>query len=192
MEIVLALDAYDDLFSDFDIRGYGERALSKDFLDELRLRLRRARTKSGLEIVFLVPAELRSDGEEGLIIERLRSFYADRREHYHREDGRAKRRSAAFVAIGIALSVAANFAVGYLGLLPLFSDFVLIPSWFFVWSGFDSMIKGREEMGRKKKYYAALSESRTSFRSLESFRAAGRRRPVSAGRSQAPADLGRA
>jgi len=68
------------LFSDFDIRGYGERALSKDFLDELHVRLRRSRIKSGLDIVFLIPSERRDETDEALIIERIRGFFADRRE----------------------------------------------------------------------------------------------------------------
>jgi hypothetical protein len=181
VEIAIALDTYDDLFSDFDIRGYSERALSKDFLDELRVQLRRSGIKSGLDIVFLLPSERRDETDEALIIERIRAFYADRREHYRREDGKSKRRSLAFIAIGLALSVAANFIVGRLGFFPLFNDFILIPSWFFVWSGFEALIKNRDEIGRKKKYYAALYESRTSFRAIESYRREARQ-----GRASAP------
>jgi hypothetical protein len=169
MEIAIALDTYDDLFSDFDIRGYGERALSRDFLDELRVRLRRFGTKPGFDILFLVPAERRNEADEKLIIERIRLFYADRREHYRREDERVKRRALSFVAIGLALSVAANFVAGRFDSLPLFNDFILIPSWFFVWSGFEALIKNREEIGKKRKYYHALSESRTSFRAIEGY-----------------------
>jgi hypothetical protein len=170
MEIAIALDTYDDLFSDFDIRGYGERALSKDFLDELHVRLRRSRIKTGLDIVFLIPAELRNEADEALIIERIRGFFSDRREHYRREDGKSKRRAFAFIAIGLALSIAANVIVERFDSLPLFGDFILIPSWFFVWSGFEALIKNRDELGRKKKYYAVLYESRTSFRAIESYR----------------------
>jgi hypothetical protein len=39
MEIIIALDSYDDLFSDFDIRGFDQRPFSRDFLDELNLRM---------------------------------------------------------------------------------------------------------------------------------------------------------
>ena len=35
----IALDDYDDIFSDFDISPYNQRALSKDFLDELKTRV---------------------------------------------------------------------------------------------------------------------------------------------------------
>jgi hypothetical protein len=173
MEIAIALDTYDDLFSDFDIRGYGVRALSKDFLDELRVRLRRSWTKPDLNIVLLIPASGRNADDEALIVSRIRAFFVERRESYLREDKRAKFRSLLFVAIGLALSVAGNVFVERIATLPLFNDFLLIPSWFFVWSGFELFNKNREEIGRKKKYYAALSDSRTTFRDIESYR--GRR-----------------
>jgi hypothetical protein len=167
MEIAIALDTYDDLFSDFDIRGYGERALSKDFLDELRVRLRRSWEKPELSIAFLIPSGIRVAEDEALIVERIRKFFAERRAHYLREDKRAKLKSLLFVAIGLGLSIVANVIVERFSFLPLFNDFLLIPSWFFVWSGFDFLIK-REELGRKKRYYAALSASATVFRDIES------------------------
>jgi hypothetical protein len=163
MEIAIALDAYDDLFSDFDIRDYGERALSKDFLDELRLRLRRAWEKGDLSIVLLIPAAKRMGEYETLIVERIGKFYLERRDHYRREDKKAKLRSLFFISIGLALSIAANVIVERFSFLPLLKDFLLIPSWFFVWSGFDFLIKG-EDIRRKKRYYTSLSASRTVFR----------------------------
>ncbi len=163
MEIAIALDTYDDLFSDFDIRDYGERALSKDFLDELRLRLRRAWEKGDLSIVLLIPAAKRMGECEALIVERIGKFYLERRDHYRREDKRAKLKALCFIAVGLALSIAANVIVERFSFLPLFKDFLLIPAWFFVWSGFDFLIKG-EDIRRKKRYYAALSASRTVFR----------------------------
>ncbi|HUX38775.1 MAG TPA: hypothetical protein VMV44_12815 [Rectinemataceae bacterium] len=169
MEIIIALDSYDDLFSDFDIRDYGERALSWDLLDELHVRLRRTRKLSELEIVFILPSALRRADHELLIVERMRSFFDERRDNYFREDRKAKRLSLLYLAIGLVLSIGANLVVERFSFLPLFGDFVLIPSWFFVWSGFDLLITNRKEISRKRKYYEALSTSRTRFRNLEDF-----------------------
>lgn len=169
MEILIALETYDDLFSDFDIRGYRERAISRDFLDELRIRLRRLGTMVGFDLVFLMPAEGRNAEDEALIIERLHTFFEERQAHYRREDRRRRLSSLLFVSIGLALSCAANFFVQRINSFPLFKDFLLIPAWFFVWSGLELFLKSREEIGRKKKYYSALSESRTAFKSRERF-----------------------
>ena len=36
-EVGLRLEKYDDIFSDFDVRPYSARALSVDFLEEIKL-----------------------------------------------------------------------------------------------------------------------------------------------------------
>jgi hypothetical protein len=169
MEIAIALDSYDDIFSDFDIRSYRERAISKDFLDELRVRLRRLGTKSSVDIVLLVPARDRSVSDEELIAARARSFFDERREHYLREDARSKLGSVVFVSVGLVLSLAASYFAGRLAFLPLFKDFLLIPAWFFVWSGLERFVKDREEIGRKKKYYLSLCGSRIVFGDREAY-----------------------
>ncbi|HRY53499.1 MAG TPA: hypothetical protein P5133_12360 [Spirochaetia bacterium] len=169
MEIAIAIDSYDDLFSDFDIRSYGERAISRDLLDELRLRLRKAGPGSASDLVFLVPREARKEGDEELIVERLRRFFEERRAHYLREDRRNARLAALFVAIGLALSPAASLAAARLGARPLLTDFLLIPAWFFVWNGLELFLKGRGEYRRKRAYYESLAASRTSFRDIEGY-----------------------
>lgn len=166
MEIAIALDTYDDLFSDFDVRGYAERALSKDFLDELYIRLRRHWNQPDLDIVFLISAAGREVEDEKLIIERLSQFRIERRDHNLTEGKKARLKALLFVAIGLALSVAANVVVERFDFIPLSKDFLLIPSWFFVWSGFDLFIK-RGEFGQKKRYYAALSRARIAFRGID-------------------------
>jgi hypothetical protein len=173
MEIAISLDTYDDLFSDFDVRSYSDRALSKDFLDELRLRMRRIRDKADLAIVFLVPESGRDVSVEAQIVERLRGFFAEREGHYVREDRNAALRGLAFIGLGLALSVLANFIVDRFLSMPLFNDFLLIPSWFFVWSGFDCLIR-RGELRKTRRYYAGLSASRTSFRAAEAASASTR------------------
>ena len=45
-EIPLWLDNYNDLFSDFDPRHYSNRALSQDFLEELKRASRDKQTKT--------------------------------------------------------------------------------------------------------------------------------------------------
>jgi hypothetical protein len=173
MEIAIALDSYDDLFSDFDIRGYGERALSRDFLDELRVRLRRSGIKAGHNLVFLMPAQDRRADEEVLILSRLGDFFTERRAYCLREDRRAFLTSLLYIVVGLALSVGANFVVDRYSFLPLFNDFVLIPSWFFVWSGLALLVTERREIARKKRYYAALTGCPASFADREGYRGGG-------------------
>lgn len=167
MEVVIALDSYDDLFSDFDIRGYAERALSRDFIDELRVRLRKYWVEPNLSLVFLLPAVSRNKADEPLIIARIQRFFGERRSHYRRVVRQSRLKSLLFVVIGLALFIAANWVVDFFAGLPLLRDFFLIPSWFFVWSGLDLMFQNRDEVAKKKRYYAALSDAALRFRDIE-------------------------
>jgi len=164
MDIAISLDDYEDLFSDFDKSRYGDRALSRDFLDELHLRLSKARDVQELTIALVVPKRRRKEDAEPQIIERLYAFFAERVASCGRDDRNILLRGLAFIGIGLALSILANFIAGSFLKMPLFNDFFLIPSWFFVWSGFDYLIK-REELRKKKRYYEKLRSSRMVFRS---------------------------
>lgn len=170
MEVAIALETYDDLFSDFDIRSYGERAISRDFLDELRVRLRKAGPGTKVDLVLLIPGERRDVEDEALIVERMRVFFEERRAHYLREDRKAKRNSALFVAAGVSLFVAASLLAERFDFLPLLADFLLVPAWFFVWNGLELFLKDKEEIRRKRGYYGSLALSRTAFRDIEKYR----------------------
>jgi hypothetical protein len=165
MEVAIALDTYDDLFSDFDIRGYGERALSKDFLDELRVRLRKYWPRPDLAIVLLVPSAERDREAEALIVSRIDRYFVEGRDKYERASRRGWLTALLFVSAGLVLSLAANLIVERFSFLPLFKDFLLVPSWFFVWSGFD-LVVNRDDIGKKRRYYKALSSASILFRDL--------------------------
>ncbi len=170
MVVTLALDSYDDLFSDFDVRDYGQRALSRDFLEELNMRFRKSKASSGSDILLLLPAALRSSDEETLIVGRLASFFAERSAHYARSDRRVALASAGMVLVGLGLLLGANLVARRLPALDLFNEFLLIPAWFFVWNGLERFLHNREAVGAKRRYYEALSGSRVSFGNIDGYR----------------------
>jgi len=162
MEILIALDLYDDIFSDFDIRGFNERTISRDFLDEMSLRMSRMPAKDKLRVVFVLPREQRVEHDEVVIVNRIKRFFSYRHTRYRQKDKKVKWRSILFFAIGLALLAAANFVHH---LIPsIFNDFLLIPSWFFVWSGLEQFLGSRDKLKKKKHYYEVLSNARYEFR----------------------------
>jgi len=166
---VIALDTYEDIFSDFDIRDFDERAFSIDFLDELRVRARKPTEDERLSIVLLVPAVDRNAADESLILERMRSFFADRSAVYRRRARKSRLTSFLYIAIGLPFLLAGNFLAARLELPSLFENFLLIPAWFFVWSGLDQFIHGREEILIKEQYYSRLCDARTMFKDREAY-----------------------
>jgi len=69
-QISIAIDTWDDIFSDFDPRPLGERAVSEDFINELKKRYLETRKGSFL-IIIHAPISLKDEKSEKMIIQRL-------------------------------------------------------------------------------------------------------------------------
>jgi hypothetical protein len=165
MEIIIALDSYDDLFSDFDIRGFDQRPFSRDFLDELNLRMIKIDEDENLKIILILPQKLRNLENENTILERLTIFFEGRYKSYCKKNNRIIIRSIIYVGIGILLLIFANILSKKLP--QMFNDFLLIPSWYFTWDGLQKFIDSRSEMRRKIKYYNMLMKSELVFGDID-------------------------
>src|SRR3989338_1167827 len=76
-QISLMMKSYNDIFSSFDPRSFGLRALSDDFLIEAK---KAALDKEGaLELSFMIPKNERNFEHEVLIKKRLRDHF---KRHY--------------------------------------------------------------------------------------------------------------
>ena len=73
-EISIRLESFDDIFSDFDMRGFDKRALSVDFLDEIK-RASLDKDESGIELALYAPEKERDESKEGTIKERLSAHF---------------------------------------------------------------------------------------------------------------------
>lgn len=169
MEIVIALYSYEDIFSDFDIKGFSERALSKDFLSELEMRFRSLGGSAVTNIILLMPEASRNPEDEALIIDRVKAFFAERQNHYRNEDKRTKMSSFIMIALGFALFFVPNYLVARFSMYPMLKDFLLIPAWFFIWNGLETFIKGRKTISKRREYYATLFSASIAFMGTEEF-----------------------
>jgi hypothetical protein len=162
--LTLWIDDYDDIFSDFDPRPFGQRALSEDFLAEARRAVRDRRDPVPV-LRFLVPAPVRNPADEATIRTRLHEHF---RKHADRLL-RARRRSA-WTGLGIA---AAGFAVMTASALVRTqpADFwrtllhvLLEPSgWFAVWFGLDQLVYGTRDVAREHAFYRKLVRADAVF-----------------------------
>jgi hypothetical protein len=169
MEVVIALYSYEDIFSDFDIKGFRERALSKDFLSELEMRVRSLGGSAVTNIILLMPEASRNPEDEALILDRVKAFFAERSNHYRNEDKRSKMSSFIMIALGLALFIVPNYMVARFSMYTMLKDFLLIPAWFFIWNGLETFIKGRKTISKRKEYYATLFSAAIAFMGTEEF-----------------------
>jgi hypothetical protein len=162
--LTLWIDDYDDIFSDFDPRPFGQRALSEDFLAEAR-RAVRDRREAVPALRLLVPAAARNVADETTIRKRLH-------EHFRKHADRLRRAHRRSAGAGLAIA-AAGFAVMTASALVRSqpADFwrtllhvLLEPSgWFAVWFGLDQLVYGTREAAREHAFYRKLVRADVVF-----------------------------
>src|ERR1700722_797482 len=101
-QVSIWLDTYDDIFSDFDPRPFSERALSDDFISELK-KVSREDSLSVSEMKLLVPEKNRKHGDETIIIKRLHSYFRGVHSFMQKKVRRIRLRGISMVLAGIVM-----------------------------------------------------------------------------------------
>ncbi|HJT25680.1 MAG TPA: hypothetical protein VJ873_13980, partial [bacterium] len=163
--ISLALDDYEDLFSDFDPRPYSERSLSEDFLHELK-RAAMSKEEKGLSLLLLIPKERHNAAHEHTILERLKNHFR----HHHRllEEQRKKvtKTGARMVALGVAFMFLATYLLVEIkqNLWTAFIVVLLEPAgWFTFWEGLNFIVFRAKDVAPELSFYRKMSGAKVSF-----------------------------
>lgn len=161
-EINLRLEQYDDIFSDFDMRPYSHRALSVDFLEEVK-RAARDKNDGEIELVFHAPDKERNEQHESVIKERLA---AHSRRHYHlvlKERRRVLRLGMGMVFMGIICMVVAAFIVFEDPTQNVLLSFLVVflepAAWFLLWEGMDQIIFNSKNVKPELDFYRKMSNA---------------------------------
>ncbi len=163
-EIIIWLNSYNDIFSSFDPRPYSKRALSANFILELR---KASKVKdSSIKIRLFIPEEKRNIREEAMIKKRLGEYF---KKHYEIEKiswEKARNIAMSFIAGG-ALSL---FIVAYFNLYEsinfakILLRVLLEPAgWFFTWIGLERIFRLSSSGKNKYQFYTKMSGSEIEF-----------------------------
>jgi len=169
-EISLAIDTWDDIFSDFDPRDLHERALSGDFIAELKKRYRETRKGTFLVSIY-APVSLKDEKAEKTVIQRLKKHFKHRALQKQKELMRIRKRGIMFVILGIAS----------LGLLTLLTyrqvlteitiemlGIILMPlGWFGIWEGFSKIVDTSPMLIQEETLFDRLSKASYKFTYIE-------------------------
>lgn len=159
---MLRLNKYDDIFSGFDIRPYSERALSVDFLDEIK-RASRDKGDGNIELTILIPERLRNEHEEVVIRERLAAHFKRHHGILLKEKLHVKRVGVAMIAMGIVCMLAATFALSEnisRNFLLSFLVVLLEPAaWFMLWEGMDQVIFTSKNLNPELNFYHKMANA---------------------------------
>lgn len=164
-EISLMLDDYDDLFSDFDPRPFNQRAISIDFLDEMK-RASRDMPSGGISLNLLIPKHERHLGNEKLVRKRLHEHFRKHHSRLHAEINKLKVQGIIVAVIGFILMGVAML-LGDFNLPARISTMILVviePSgWFAMWYGFDTIFYAAREKKPDMNFYDKMSKCEITF-----------------------------
>lgn len=164
--ISLILDTYDDIFSDFDPRPYGERALSDDFLIECN-RAARDKVEGGFELVLSMPRNKRSINDELRIKKRLIEHFRKHAMSKEIEVKKIKNEGLRWIGIGsslmLALTFLETFAKGFL--INLLIIIMEPASWFSFWEGLGKIFIDSKAKQPDVDFYKKMASARIVFRS---------------------------
>ncbi len=162
--VQIALDSYNDIFSDFDYSSYSSRILSDDFLKEVKKRYYENK-KGDFELKFTLPTAKRNTKVENIIKKRLKDYFKGEVEYFNDRIEKTKKDGLLRVAIGfVLLSIEVLLLVLevsdlYISVLSV----IIVPAgWYGFYSGFTHLFESTKEFESPKlfneKYYKAKYE----------------------------------
>ncbi len=160
-EISLRLEHYDDIFSDFDMRPYSRRALSVDFLGEIK---RASHDKAGnVELVLFVPEKDRSESHEATIRERLSGHFKKHHLLLAQDRSRIMKFGLSMVALGIISMVGAALIHFHSENDNLLTSFLLVflepAAWFLLWEGMDQIVFESKRINPELHFYRKMTST---------------------------------
>lgn len=165
-EIILQLDHYDDVFSDFDPRPLSKRALSTDFLEEIK-RAIYDREDNGVDLALLIPSNLRNEENESVIIERLSAHFKRHFDIEKKEKQKVLKRGISMVVAGIIFMLIASFLVFEGSEKTLLTSFLVVflepAAWFLLWEGMDQIIFNSKDIDPRLEFYRKMSNENGSI-----------------------------
>lgn len=164
-DVVLELDDYNDLFSDFDPRHYSNRALSVDFLDEAN-RAFQDKNQTGLKMNFILPRKKRNFITEESIKKRFSEHFSKHLRELQREKRKTIKQGVIFTILGFIFMFIATFIYKYGGdsILSAFLIVLFEPgSWFLFWEGLDIWIFEGKKIDPKIKFYQKMNSAKIVF-----------------------------
>ncbi len=168
--ISLALDSYDDIFSDFDESSYSKRIISDDFTREIEKRYNENR-KGEFEVVFSLPQKVRSAKIEGMVKKRIKDHYKSKLKEVEDKVKKMKNTGVSRIALGIFLSlveVAIRLNAVNSSIFVETLEILLIPAaWFSVWTGYEHFFDGPKEFVERGEFYRKFEKAEYKFVSEE-------------------------
>ena len=162
-KVLIALDSYDDIFSDFDIGPYETRLISADFLTELKKKIKKIEPG---RIILTLPSKFRDKTKEHIIIKRLREFFRRKEQAQDRKFKESILFSFLLILTAILLVIFLSLTKDFLE--SIFYDYLIFPSWYISWKGLDKFFSSLKLL-EEKNYFKKLQKAAINFEDEEKY-----------------------
>jgi hypothetical protein len=155
----IALDTYDDIFSDFDPSPFDHRVISEDFLSELRRRYNLT-PKDNFVVHFTLPKQLRSEKIELLVKRRIKEHFRDHVKKISKLISERKHSGYFRIVVGIAVLIL-NILLGnyHAEIANAISELLLVVAWYFFWTGLERIFEQPEKLIFEKNFLEKFSKA---------------------------------
>lgn len=165
--IAIAIDTYDDIFSDFDPRDISRRDLSEDFIIELMGRHRQ--TPLGkYDIVLVAPKVIEDQSVEKKIVSRLNKYFHQKHARHTKAIHEIRAKGVLYIAAGMAILIALALFLNYYQ-NPDSMTFTIIGimftplGWFGIWEGFSKIVDIPFKLANDTEAYKRFSKASYKF-----------------------------
>lgn len=161
--IDIALESYDDIFSDFDISTFAKRELSEDFIKELVKRTSIERDAKSFQFTLSIPASKRDHAIERIIHRRIKQHFIKRSEGLDADIKSYQHRGIKYIIAGSAIIILHIFLPNDIPLVEVFSNIILVAGWFGVWTGIAKILDDPISLIRQQKLFTHLATAHYQF-----------------------------
>ncbi|MEK6830011.1 MAG: hypothetical protein AABY15_07890 [Nanoarchaeota archaeon] len=165
-EVRVAIDTYDDIFSDFDPRPDSVRGFSQDFLVEAE-RAVMSKNSERINFVIMIEKEKRNLGEETTINNRLKKYFSKYYEIMKKKKKKVIKKGIFFTVAGIILMFAATFLLFKFRQESILTSFFVIllepGGWFLFWKGLELVLFEAKDATPDLKFYERMVNSSIRF-----------------------------
>lgn len=164
-EVSISLDTFDDIFSDFDPSPYSERALSDDFIAELK-KISGNKKQKKIVLKLLLPANMRNQQDEKVIIKSLHSNFKNVHLNLESEVRKSHSKGMILTLFGIITMLIASY-ISFLKPEKYPVHFLLVlfepAGWFLLWTGLDILVYSSKETKKDLDFYKRMTKAKINF-----------------------------
>ncbi len=160
-QVVINLDDYRDVYSDWDYSPLVNRDLDDDLFDYLMGCSREIGLKRSMEVIFYIPGSIVDKSREAKSITGFSRYFSYRIRKVKGERGRVLRKSGILFSVGSLFLLAANTLQHQVGLNftgELVSEGLFIGAWVAIWEIFSVFFFDIQELNWKIRHFERLRE----------------------------------